>query len=252
MLQTAVEAARSAGRLMAERYPDRQTVTIKGYRDIVTETDTAAESIILGLIGERFPDHHIVSEERGGDEWRDGYAWIVDPLDGTTNYAHHLPVFCVSIGVLERGVPLLGVIYDPLLDQLFVAERGQGARLNGAPIHASAVAEVRRAVISLDWAHADVVRAQSLAILNRLAPACGTVRALGSAALALAYVSAGWLDAYYNLALKPWDAAAGCLLVAEAGGRCTDLSGGAYRVDIPGCLASNGEIHGELLDLIGQ
>ncbi|MCJ7739117.1 MAG: inositol monophosphatase [Anaerolineae bacterium] len=252
MLATAVKAARSAGRLMAERYPDRQEVTVKGYRDIVTETDTAAESIILRMIGERFPDHHIVSEEKGGDEWGNGYAWIVDPLDGTTNYAHHLPVFCVSIGVLEEGVPLLGVVYDPLLDQIFVAERGEGASLNGAPIHASDVTEVRKAVISLDWAHSDAVRAQSLAVLNRLALECRTVRALGSAALALAYVSAGWLDAYYNLALKPWDSAAGCLLITEAGGRCTDMSGGTYSVNMPDCVASNGGIHEKLLHLIGR
>jgi len=251
MLETAIEAARRAGRLVAERYPREQKVTVKGYRDIVTETDTAAESIILDTIGERFPGHHVVSEEKGGDGWRNGYAWIVDPLDGTTNYAHHLPVFSVSIGVLEDGVPLLGVVYDPLLDQCFVAERGKGATLNGDPVRTSRVADLSATLIGLDWGHADAVRAQSLAYLNRVAPRCGTLRALGSAALALAYVAAGWLDAYFNLALKPWDTAAGCLLVAEAGGRCTDLAGRPYSVDKPGCLATNGAIHEELLGVVG-
>jgi len=251
MLQTAIEAARCAGRLIAERYPQRQVVTVKGYRDIVTETDRDAEKIILDAIRDRFPGHHIVSEEEGGNEWQNGYAWIVDPLDGTTNYAHHIPVFAVSIAVMEEGFPLLGVIYDPLVDQCFVAERGRGARMNDNPMHTSDVSELSLSLVSLDWGRGDAVRAQSLAAISRLAPKCGTVRALGSATLGLAYVAAGWLDGYFNLSLKPWDSAAGCLLVTEAGGRCTDLAGGPYRIDKPGCLATNGFIHEDLLTIIG-
>jgi myo-inositol-1(or 4)-monophosphatase len=263
MLQTAIEAARRAGRVLAERYPAARTLTVKGYRDIVTDADTAAETVILDLIRARFPDHIIISEEAGGSEISSGYTWIVDPLDGTTNYAHHVPVFAVSIGVLEGGEPLIGVIYDPLRDQTFVAERGGGARLNETPIHASRVVNLGHTaihasrvvnlghtVVGLDWGHSDEVRGRVLACLHRVAPRCGTVRALGSATLALAYVAAGWLDGYFNLALKPWDTAAGILIVAEAGGRCSTLEGEPYRVDLPGCLATNGRIHGELLGVM--
>ena len=248
MLQTAIEAAQWAGRVIAERYPAERDVTIKGYRDIVTDADTAAETVILNMIRDRFPDHAILSEEAGGSEIGGGYTWVVDPLDGTTNYAHRIPVFAVSIGVLERGEPLLGVIHDPLRGQTFVAERGKGATINGAPMHVSRVARLEHTVIGADWARSDERRGRVLAYLEQVAPRCGTIRVLGSATLALAYVAAGWLDAYFHLALKPWDAAAGMLLVAEAGGRCTTLAGEPYRVDSPGCLATNGLIHEELLD----
>ena len=256
MLKTAVEAARRAGQVILERYPAGRHVTVKGYRDIVTAADTAAEAVILNLIRARFPDHTIVSEEAGGSAVSSkpgsGYTWIVDPLDGTTNYAHRVPVFAVSIGLLEGDKPLVGVIHDPLLDQTFVAERGKGATLNGEAIHASRVVNRRHTLIALDWGHSDEVRAQALKFLLRVAPRCGTVRALGSAALALAYVAAGWLDAYFHLALKPWDAAAGTILVAEAGGRCSTLEGGPYRVDLPSCIATNSLIHEELLAVMRE
>jgi len=250
MLKTAVEAARRAGRLIVERYPAGHTVTVKGYRDITTEVDAAAERVILDLIRDRFPGHAILSEEAGGDGIGDGYTWVVDPLDGTTNYTRRLPIFSVSIGLLEGGEPLIGVVHDPLCDQTFVAERGGGARLDGAPIRASRVARLEHAMVSLDWGHSDAERGQTLWWLTQVAPRCGTVRALGSAALALAYVAAGWLEAYFNLMMKPWDAAAGMLLVSEAGGRCTTLEGGAYRVDRPGCVATNGLIHDQLLGVM--
>ena len=250
MLKTAVEAARRAGRLIVERYPVGHTVTVKGYRDITTEVDAAAERVILDLIRDRFPGHAILSEEAGGDGIGDGYTWVVDPLDGTTNYTCRLPIFSVSIGLLEGGEPLIGVVHDPLCDQTFVAERGGGARLDGAPIRASRVARLEHAMVSLDWGHSDAERGQTLWWLTQVAPRCGTVRALGSAALALAYVAAGWLEAYFNLMMKPWDAAAGMLLVSEAGGRCTTLEGGAYRVDRPGCVATNGLIHDQLLGVM--
>ena len=247
MLQTALEAARRAGQVIAERYPVEHSVTVKGYRDIVTDADTAAETVILETIRARFPSHAILSEEAGESKTDSGYTWVVDPLDGTTNYAHRVPVFAVSIGVLERGEPLIGVIHDPLRDQTFVAERGEGATINGVPMRVSRVARLGHTVIGADWARSDERRGQVLAYLGQVAPRCGTVRVLGSATLALAYVAAGWLDAYFHLALKPWDVAAGMLLVAEAGGRCTTLAGEPYRVDLPRCLATNGLIHEELL-----
>jgi myo-inositol-1(or 4)-monophosphatase len=252
LLQTAIEAAHRAGKVIAERYPAQRNVTVKGYRDIVTEVDTTAESIIIDLIGERFPGHAILSEEAGGKGIGAGTTWVIDPLDGTTNYAHRVPCFCTSVGVLEDGKPLAGVIYDPLRDQTFAAERGKGATLNGKRIHASQASPLSHTVLGLDWGHSDVERAQTLTLLLRIAPRCGTVRALGSAALALAYVAAGWLDGYFNLALKPWDTAAGMLLIAEAGGRCTTLRGEPCRVDTPACLATNDLVHDELLAVIAD
>jgi myo-inositol-1(or 4)-monophosphatase len=252
MLQTAVEAARRAGEVIVERYPAGHTLTIKGYRDIVTEADTAAEAVILELVRARFPDHAILSEEAGGDGIGDGYTWVVDPLDGTTNYAHRLPIFSVSIGVLQGGEPLVGVVHDPLRDHIFVAERGAGARLDGAPLRVSWVERLERAAVSLDWGHSDAERRWTMDAVRQVAPRCATVRALGSAALALAYVAAGWLDAYFNFMMKPWDVAAGTLLVSEAGGRCTTLDGAPYRVDRPDCLMTNGRIHGELLAALSR
>ena len=250
MLHTAIEAAHRAGRMIAERYPDGHTLTIKGYRDLVTDADTAAEALIIDLIRERFPDHTIVSEEGGGSESSSDYTWIVDPLDGTTNYVHHHPVFAVSIGLVKRGDPLVGVIYDPLREHMFVADRGGEARLNGVPIHVSRVANLGNAMVGLDWGHSNEVRKRILLYLHQIAPHCGTLRVLGSAALAMAYVAAGWLDAYFHIGLKPWDTAAGMLIINEAGGRCSTFEGEPYRVNLPGCLATNSLIHDELLILM--
>ncbi|HET89116.1 MAG TPA: inositol monophosphatase [Chloroflexi bacterium] len=251
MLQTAIEAAQRAGQVIAARYLDPHHVTVKGYRDIVTEADAAAETVILNLIRERFPQHAILSEEAGGDELDADCLWVVDPIDGTTNYAHRIPIFCVSIAVLQAGQPVLGVIHDPMRDQTFVAERGRGAWRDGAPIHASRVETLAHTVVGVDWGHKDEVRAQILDYVQRVAPHCGTVRALGSAALALAYVAAGWLDAYFHLGLKPWDVAAAMLLIAEAGGRCTTIQGEPFHVNLPGCLATNGLLHQDLLTALG-
>lgn len=251
MLQTAIEAARRAGHLIADRYPAERHVTSKGYRDVVTEVDFQAEAIMMDLIRQRFPDHTIVSEEAGGALTDDGFMWVIDPLDGTTNFARRIPCCSVSIGLLEQGQPLLGVIYDPLRDEMFVGERGRGLRVNGQPVRASDRTDIGECVIAVDWSHADEARFQTLAYLNRVAPLCATVRGLGSAALALAYVAAGWLDAYLNLEVKPWDAAAALSMIAEAGGRCTATDGAPYPLSRPDCLASNGHIHDQLLALLG-
>jgi myo-inositol-1(or 4)-monophosphatase len=252
MLQTAIEAARQAGQLIAEHFLEPHDIAVKGYREIVTEVDTAAESVILDLIRERFPDHALLSEESGESGGSGGYTWVVDPVDGTTNYAHHIPAFVTSIGVLEQGESMIGVVYDPLRDLLFAAERGKGASLNGDPIHVSPVTRLSQAVVSLDWGRGDEEREQTLGILLQVAPRCLTVRALGSAVWVQCHLAAGWLDGYFNLTLKPWDAAAGTLIVAEAGGRCTTMEGEPYRIGMPGCLATNGLIHDEMLATIAD
>jgi myo-inositol-1(or 4)-monophosphatase len=220
---------------------------MKGFPDLVTDADTAAESFIVGLIKTRFPDHAVLSEEAGGDFIGNGYTWVVDPLDGTTNYAHRHPVFAVSIGVLKGGSPIIGVIHDPLRDQTFVARRGGGASLNNVPVHVSGTGDFGTALIGLDWGHDNVARGQVVGYLSRILPDCGTVRVLGSAALALAYVAAGRPEAYFHMGLKPWDVAAGMLLVEEAGGLCTTIQGDPYLVQMPDCVATNRLIHDELL-----
>lgn len=250
MLQTAIEAAQRAGRLIAERYPMEREITVKEHGELVTEVDVAAEDLILGLIGERFPDHGILSEEAGGDEIGDGYTWLVDPLDGTTNFIHRHPILAVSIGVMERGEPVVGVVHDPLRDHTFVAERGRGASLNGEAVGTSRVADLGHALLGMDWAHGDEACRRLLDHLRRIVARCRKLRISGSAALALTYVAAGWLDGYFHLELKPWDTAAGTLIIAEAGGRCSGPDGSPYVVSAQGLLATNGLIHDELLALL--
>lgn len=251
MLKTAIEAAREAGRMIAERYPSERRFSLKGFRDLVSDADTAAEARIIELIARRFPDHAILSEEGGGVAAGAGeYTWVVDPLDGTTNYVHRHPVFAVSIGVLEHGRPLLGVIHDPLRDHTFVAHRGGGARLNNEPIQVSAVPHLNEALLGFDWGHSDEGRTRVAGCAAKMLTHCGGLRVMGSACLALAYVAAGWLDGYFQAGLKPWDTAAGVLLVSEAGGCCSTLRGEAYQVGEPGCLTSNGSIHDQCLEIV--
>jgi myo-inositol-1(or 4)-monophosphatase len=251
LLQTAIEAAQRAGRLIAERYPTRRNAFYKGYRDLVTETDIAAEKTILGVVRKRFPDHAVLSEETAGGKIGQDYTWVIDPLDGTSNYTHRVPIFAVSIAVLEHGDPLIGVVYDPMREHLFLAQRGQGATLNDQPLQVSSVSELHQALVGLDWARGEEARREVLSNLGRVAPRCHTVRVMGSATLGLTYVAAGWLDGYFHLALHPWDAAAAVLLTTEAGGRCTTFEGQPYPVTSPRCAATNGRIHQELLDALG-
>lgn len=252
MLQTAVEAARRAGQLIAERYPTHRNVSRKGYRDLVTETDLAAEQVILNLIQDRFSDHAILSEETSGGEIAEGYTWVIDPLDGTSNYTHRVPIFSVSVALLQRGRPLIGVVYDPMRGHLFAGERGSGATLNDQPLQVSTIPQLPEALIGFDWARDEEKRKQVLSRLQRVAPLSHTVRALGSAALGLTYVAAGWLDGYFHLALHPWDAAAAVLLITEAGGRCTSFDGKPFDVSTARCVATNGRIHEALLHALQE
>jgi myo-inositol-1(or 4)-monophosphatase len=250
LLKTAIEAAQRAGQLIAERYPAKRNVSYKGFRDLVTETDVVAEDAIVSLVRNRFPDHAIVSEETAGGEIGQGYTWVIDPLDGTSNYTHRVPTFAVSIAVLKDGKPLVGVVCDPMREHLFLAQRGFGATLNDRPLQVSSISELNQAVVSLDWARGEEARREVLSSLGRVAPRCHTMRIMGSATLGLSYVAAGWFDGYFHMALYPWDAAAAVLLITEAGGRCTTFEGHPYAVTSPRCLATNGHIHQELLDAL--
>ncbi len=250
MLQTAIQAAQEAGRILVQRLPDERQISVKGLRDIVTDSDLAAEKAIVQAIRARFPDHALLTEEGGESAGKAPYVWVVDPLDGTTNYSRRMPIFSVSIGLLHQGQLALGVVYDPLREHLFVAQRGHGATLNGQPLRVNSIDRLDFAVVALDWAHARDERREILAHLGRIAPACGTLRGLGSAALGLCYVAAGWVEAYFHVGIKPWDLAAGLLLIQEAGGRVTDLEGAPWQPWGPRVLVSNGRVHDALLELI--
>ena len=243
LLATAIHAARSAAAVAHDAFDRPHAIHSKGFRDIVTDADFAAQDAAVAVIRSQFPDAQILGEEDITPGGEADIVWVIDPIDGTTNYARRFPVYCVSIGVSQAGRPIAGAVYAPLLDHLFTAERGRGAELNSSPIRASDVRVVSDAIVGLDWCQAPAQRRRTLTILDHLATECRTVRAIGSAALGLCYLAAGWIDLFYNLALKPWDGAAGQVIVEEAGGLITTPEGGAWNYDMPSAFASNGHLH---------
>jgi myo-inositol-1(or 4)-monophosphatase len=250
-LTVAIEAALAAGALVREGYGQALQVEHKGAIDLVTEYDHRSEALILARLRAAFPDHAVNAEE-SGPSGRGEYLWLVDPLDGTTNYAHGFPMFAVSLALAQRGRLIVGVIYDPMRDELFAAEAGQGAALNGAPIRVSAVGELDRALLATGFAY-DVRTnpRNNLAEFGRFQLRCQGMRRLGSAALDCAWVAAGRLDAYWELSINAWDIAAGALLVREAGGRVTSLTGGDDFLERGSIVASNGLLHAEMLEGLG-
>lgn len=225
LLQTATDAARAAGRILAERFNGERTIEFKGGIDLVTDADKAAEAAVLGILRERHPDHAVLAEESGVTRGS-SHRWIVDPLDGTTNYAHRVPHFCVSIGVEDDQGLAAGVVYDPIRDELFAAARGQGATLNGAPIRVSGTDQLGRALVCTGFPYD--VRENPLAplgLFNRIVRHAQGIRRTGSAALDLAYVACGRFDGFFEFGLKAWDIAAGVLLITEAGGNVSRIDG---------------------------
>lgn len=252
--QFTVQLAREAGAVLRERYGQAHTVEHKGPTDLVTEADHLSEALILNRIRERYPDHDILSEESGLQARSGGYRWIVDPLDGTTNFAHGLPLFSVSIALEVDGELATGAIYDPVADELFSAARGQGARLNGEPLRVSTVERLRDALLVTGFPY-DLWRdpaENNLGYFAAFAQKTQGVRRLGSAALDLAYVAAGRFDGYWELKINAWDIAAGALLVQEAGGQLSGLDGGPFRVDGGRILATNGHLHPIMLQVLAE
>ena len=253
-LAVAVEAARRAGQLLRDARGGLHRISYKGSpTNLVTEMDRSAEALIVEHLLGAFPTHGVLGEEGGARSGVSGYRWLVDPLDGTTNYAHGLPVFAVSVALERDGVVELGVGYDPTRDECFVAERGQGATLNGEPIQVSATRNLGESLLSTGFPYDIRTTAETnLAEYAALSLRARAVRRLGSAVLDLCYVAAGRFDGFWELALGPWDMAAGGLIVQEAGGRVTDVLGGPWRLDGPGMLASNGQIHGGILAVLAE
>ena len=256
MLEFAIETAREAGRVLAERF-GRVSLDVqhKGDIDLVTESDLAAERLILERIRSYYPRHHVLAEEAGEVERVAGagesaYKWIVDPLDGTTNYAHGYPCYCVSIALEEAGELVLGVIYDPTRDEMFAAERGGGATLNGRRIRVSEISDLNEALLCTGYPYdvrgrGDFARNFANFILNAQG-----VRRDGSAALDLAYVACGRFDGFWEEGLRPWDVAAGVVLVEEAGGRVSRYDGSPFHIYTPPIMTSNGLIHDAMMRVL--
>lgn len=248
---TAIGAARKAGALLKERLGDAGVVEFKGAVDLVTEMDRRSEELIVGELSRAFPGHGILTEESPELHGNSGYRWIIDPIDGTTNYAHALPVFCVSIAFEDKGEVTLGVVYNPMLDELFVAEKGKGAFLNGKKIRVSKIDSLNKSLLATGFPYD--VRTSSVNNLDNFANfavRAQAIRRAGSAALDLSYTACGRFDGFWEMKLRPWDVAAAALMVKEAGGGITDFKGGEFSIYSRECLASNGLIHGEMLEVL--
>jgi myo-inositol-1(or 4)-monophosphatase len=252
--RVAVDAARAAGRLLRDELSGSRRIAYKGApTNLVTEMDARAEAEILGRLRDAFPDDAILSEESGKTSGRSGRRWIVDPLDGTTNYAHGLPVFGVSIALEAERRIVLGVVYDPTREELFVGERGRGATLNEVPVRVSSTSTLNEALLTTGFPYnIREARDTNLPEYAAFAVRARAVRRMGSAVLDLAYVACGRFDGFWELSLGPWDVAAGGLLVEEAGGTLTGIDGGPLDVDAPTLIASNGPIHQEILKVLKE
>jgi len=252
-----MQTARDAGRILADRVGRVLQISNKGDIDLVTESDLASEKLIIERIKSHYPRHAILAEESGStagvevvpgkSEWQ----WIIDPLDGTTNYAHGYPCFCVSIALERAGAIEVGVIYDPTRDEMFAAERGQGATLNGRRVRVSTVDELNSAMLCTGFPYDVRTRPHFAREFANFTMAAQAVRRDGSAAIDLAYVACGRFDGFWEDGLRPWDVAAGVLLIEEAGGRVSDFTGGALNIFTPKVLASNGLVHNAMMNVLG-
>ncbi|MDM7922289.1 MAG: inositol monophosphatase family protein [Pyrinomonadaceae bacterium] len=254
MLNFAIETARDAGRVLLEKFGRIETVTKKGDINLVTEADLASEALIVERIKSHFPRHAILAEEAGDAvvaiEGDSGHKWIIDPLDGTTNYAHGYPCFCVTIALEHSGEIILGVTYDPTRDELFTAEKGRGAAMNGKPIRVSGTDELGNSLLVTGFPYDIKHREEFARHLTEFLLNARGVRRDGSAAIDLAYVACGRFDGFWEEGLNPWDVAAGKLLIEEAGGTVSYYDGSELSIYRPPIVASNGLIHNEMLNVL--
>ncbi|MBL7063549.1 MAG: inositol monophosphatase [Anaerolineae bacterium] len=256
-LQTAIIIAHEAGDIVREAFPRTALahVGFKGAVNPVTETDTAAEELIVGCLRAAFPDHRFLAEEGGGDEWRASGppVWLIDPLDGTNNFAHGFPHVGISLALLMEGQPVVGVIHDPLRGETFAATAGDGAALNGRPIHVSGVEHLESAFLATGFPYdRRTALDNNTERLDHFLRRSQGVRRAGAATLDLAYVACGRLDGFWEVRLQPWDVAAGVLLVREAGGSTTDFAGGPDCLSGEFIVVSNGRIHDQMLRVIRE
>jgi myo-inositol-1(or 4)-monophosphatase len=250
-MTVARQAALKAGGILRENIHGVREISYKGDINLVTEMDMRSERAVVELVLASFPDHGIIAEEETMNRNGSGFTWVIDPLDGTTNYAHGYPCFSVSIALEHEGEIILGVVYDPMRDELFSARKGDGASLNGKPIRVSAADTLIKSLLATGFPYdRKVSEKNNLDFFHDLLMASQEVRRDGSAALDLCSVACGRFDGFWELKLKPWDVAAGSLIVQEAGGRVSDLAGGGFSIHDDEILASNGRIHGQMAGIL--
>jgi myo-inositol-1(or 4)-monophosphatase len=251
--KTAVEAALQGGKILKKYQGKVKNIGFKGEVDLVTEVDRLSEDKIIRIIKRNFPEHGILTEESKGWETKSEYQWVIDPLDGTTNYAHNFPTFCVSVALEKSGKIVLGAVFNPVLDELFWTIKGKGAFLNKKRIFVSQTKKLSQSLLATGFPY-DIrtSKENNLNYFANFAKRAQAVRRAGSAALDLCYLAMGRFDGFWELKLHPWDTAVGALLVEEAGGKVTDFRGKEFNIYLKEILATNGWIHKQMLEVIAQ
>ena len=248
-IDIAQDAARTAGTILKAEFGGIRNISYKGRGNIVTEMDTKVESAIFEILGKEFPKMHLIGEESAsGNIPAKGYSWIVDPLDGTRNYASGIPFFSVVIGLVHDGEVLLGVNYDPMLDEMFSATRGEGAFLNGQTLSVGGGKTLDQCILGMDMSYNNEGAANGLEVIKSIWPGMQTLRVNGSSALGISYVAAGRTDLYFNHQLAPWDQVAGLILIEEAGGVSTDRSGHRATINSDGIIATNQSLLNQFME----
>ena len=247
-LEVSVDAARRAGEVIRERFLTDKEVRFKGRADIVTDVDLAAEKVILELVRDEFPQFSILSEESNPIETGSPFTWVIDPIDGTRNFAEGIPHFCVVVALARGADMAVGVTYDPIKDELFTAELGMGAQLNGEPLAVSTREQIPNCVLGFDLGYVDQKAATALDMIRELWPGFQTMRLMGSSALGMAYASAGRIDLYFHHSLSPWDSASGLLLTREAGGNVVDRQGRNADLFTPSVIVSSQQLIDRFLE----
>jgi myo-inositol-1(or 4)-monophosphatase len=251
-IEVATGAARQAGEILKTHFRGESRVQYKGRANIITDVDLQSEKALKSLLQAEYPDHSILSEESQAITGSSGYEWILDPLDGTNNYSFGIPFFSIVIALTRGKEVLLGIVYDPLRDELFSAQKGKDAVLNSSPIHVSTKKTVRDSLIGLDLGYVDENGKRSLEFITSLWPKMYAYRVMGSAALGMAYTACGRLDLYFHLLLYPWELACGSLLVTEASGLVTNLEGKPLNAWENSVIASNTAVHADFLSIVGE
>ena len=247
-LEISEEAARRAGQVIRDRFLTDKEIRFKGRADIVTDVDLEAERIILDLVRLEYPDFSILSEESNPIETGSPFTWVIDPIDGTRNFAEGIPHFCVVVALAKGSDMVMGVTYDPIKEEVFTAQLGQGAHINGEPISVSTREEIPDCVLGFDLGYVDEKAATALDMIRHLWPGFQTMRLMGSSALGMAYAAAGRVDLYFHHSLSPWDSACGLLLAREAGGNVVDRQGQDANLFTPSVIVSSQRLIGRFLD----